>query len=325
MTNRDFGKTTRPVINLRGFILSHEKSYMKPARVSLNKKKRNIKISKMNDFEFKTMLEKYNKEGKATCHRNASKHYFQTHNKSINPVATPKIHVSRSTKGFIRGEMTQDEKIVKMLRVADHIKVNMRSSDNLLNRLRLEQDVTMKKMDRALEAVSQGVKEVKDCLLYSTKRLRELIDKKKVGTINKLPKKKFKKKLILTTDSIEDTQVSIKLKGEILRRLKQENFEFSQQFIPLKIQKEKIIKYKVKEKKRVTKLKSEINSVSRISDVSLYIESIKPSANRLLKYTSGTGSTHSIKTDNTTTLKTIDPIYYSSASTRHQKKLNMYP
>jgi hypothetical protein len=134
---------------------------------------------------------------------------------------TPKIYVSKSVKKLTTGEMTQDEKIAKMLKTADYMKLNMRSSDNVLNRLRLEQDITMKQMDRVLEAATQRVK---DILFYSTKRL---INKGNVDTIKELPIKKSKKKLVLTTDSLEDIHASIKLKEQILKRLNQENKEFN--------------------------------------------------------------------------------------------------
>jgi hypothetical protein len=46
---------------------------MKAVKLSLNKKKRNITVRKINDFEFKIMVGMFNKEEMLSSHRNLNR------------------------------------------------------------------------------------------------------------------------------------------------------------------------------------------------------------------------------------------------------------
>eukprot|EP00826_Nyctotherus_ovalis_P038998 TRINITY_DN3706_c0_g6_i1.p1 TRINITY_DN3706_c0_g6~~TRINITY_DN3706_c0_g6_i1.p1 ORF type:complete len:366 (+),score=70.63 TRINITY_DN3706_c0_g6_i1:158-1255(+) len=352
MTERFPARTQRAIINLRGITL-YSKKFPKPARISINRR-RNANVRKMNDFEFKTMVEKYKSQKDILHHIERSNPYFQTGDtkefgernskltliivggkSSLFDTATKsKVHSSRSMKNLLTGEITQDEKITKMLRIADHMKLNMRSSDNLLDRLSAEQGIRMKHMDKMLDAASQRVQEVKESLYCSARRLRKIIRKKEYNadwqSTKKLPEKESKK-FVWTTDVLRDVHESIKLKEKTLQRLKQENrtFEISENSKEtIKINTPKQIARRVKKiilkniPKGVSREDNE-GSIAEIKNLPLHIESIK-APSKLAKcrpFTkSGAKSTHSTKTEDTATLKPAANSHSRNAELRSGKR-----
>eukprot|EP00826_Nyctotherus_ovalis_P045622 TRINITY_DN5068_c0_g1_i6.p1 TRINITY_DN5068_c0_g1~~TRINITY_DN5068_c0_g1_i6.p1 ORF type:complete len:363 (+),score=52.34 TRINITY_DN5068_c0_g1_i6:211-1299(+) len=305
----------------------NNQNLMKPTKISLTTKRRDIVVTKMNDLEFKTMINRHKSLKSLSPHEDSC---FQLNSgmpngrncKSLLTIIGIKSSLSgnsykrrvsskKSMKSLLAGEMTQDEKISEMIRIASHMKRKMRRSDRFLSRLSIKQGATMKHADEMLQAASKRVQEVKESIYKSAKRLMKIKTKHDTNRWStKKPAEKESKKLMWTTDMLKDVCNSIKLKKIALKKLKQENalYEKSKKTIKLNAPKRLgQITQRVKEAmlrstpKALSKQKETENSAIEANSLPLYIQSIRTGKSLTSRpfTNSGARSTHSIKTADT--------------------------
>lgn len=303
----------------------NNQSLMKPIKISLAAKQRNIVITKMNDTEFKAMISRH-KSQKDLSPRNEDSRLLLSRGMSggrngklllaavgIKSSLSGNSYKRRlsskgSMKDLLADEQTQDAKIREMLKIASNMKRKMRRSDTFLSRLSVKQGAAMKHADEMLQAASKRVQEVKESMYSSAKRLMKI--RREHDTSRwpiKKPAEKESKKFIWTADMLKDACNSIKLKKVTLKRLKQENALYEKAKKAVKLNAPKQITRRVKEvmtrstPKTSSKQQEAESSATDANSLPLHIQSIRlgKSLTRRPFTNSGVRSTHSIKTADT--------------------------